>query len=358
MVHDRTDGWTLGELAAAVGGRVVGDPELRVRGVATLDAAVPGDLTFLTNVRYRPKAETTRATAILVAPGVDTAGLPRIEAERPYVALARILERTYPREPLRPGIAPEACVSATAVLGDDVEIGPFAVIGDEAAIGARVRVGAGCDVGSGASVGDDTTLYPRVTLYPRTRVGARCILHAGVVLGADGFGFAADGATHVKIPQVGRVVIEDDVEIGANSTVDRGALEDTVVGAGTKIDDLVMVAHGVRIGRGCLLVGQSGVAGSTTIGEHVTIAGQSGVAGHLHVGDRTVIAAKSAVFADVESGSFVAGTPAIDHRLWKRSQATQKRLPAMRSELARLRERIEAIEAELGHDPTRRTETR
>ena len=351
MGRDGSAGWTLGELAAAVDGRVVGDPDVRIRGVATLDAAGPGELTFLTNVRYRARVGTTRAAAILIGPGVDTGTLPRIESDRPYVALARILTRFHPAEPPRPGVSNDARVSEDAVLAEDVEIGPFVVVEAGAEIGPRVRIGAGCHVGSDARVGMETILHPGVTLYPRTEIGARCILHAGVVLGADGFGFADDGGTHVKIPQVGRVVVEDDVEIGANSTVDRGTLEDTVIGAGTKIDDLVMVAHGVRLGRGCLLVAQSGVAGSTTFGDHVTIAGQSGVAGHVRIGDRSVIAAKSAVFADIEAGSFVAGTPAVDHRMWKRSQAVQKRLPEMRSEIASLRERIRALEAELGREP-------
>jgi UDP-3-O-[3-hydroxymyristoyl] glucosamine N-acyltransferase len=349
VTHDGPQGWTLGELADEVGGRLVGDPDVRIVRVATLDSAGPGDLTFLTNVRYRDRLDATRASAVLIAPGGESGSLPRIEHDRPYVALARILARMHPPDPLRPGVSADARVSVSAVVPADAEIGPFAVVEDGAEIGAGARIGAGCHVGRGARVGADTVLHPGVTLYARTVVGARCILHAGVVLGADGFGFANDGGVHVKIPQVGRVIVEDDVEIGANSTVDRGALEDTVVGAGSKIDDLVMVAHGVRLGRACLLVAQSGVAGSTTLGDHVTIAGQSGVAGHVRVGDRTVIAAKSAVFSDVEPGSFVAGSPAIDHRAWKRSAAALKRLPELRSEIARLRERIEALETELGH---------
>jgi UDP-3-O-[3-hydroxymyristoyl] glucosamine N-acyltransferase len=282
---------------------------------------------------------------------VDLAGRALLVADRPYVALAGILARFHPPRPIEPGISDDARVDDRARVGDPVEIGPFAVIEGGAVLGDRVRIGAGCHVGRDTEIGDDTVLHPGVTVYAGTRVGRRCILHAGVVLGADGFGFAHDGREHRKVPQVGRVVVEDDVEIGANSAVDRGALEDTVIGAGSKIDDLVMVAHGVRIGRGCLLVAQAGVAGSSVLGDFVTVAGQSGVAGHLDVGDRVVVAAKSAVFADVEAGAFVAGVPAVDHRVWKRSQAVQKRLPELRGELGRLRERVAALEAAIGSDP-------
>jgi UDP-3-O-[3-hydroxymyristoyl] glucosamine N-acyltransferase len=188
---------------------------------------------------------------------------------------------------------------------------------------------------------------PRVVLYRGTRVGARCRIHAGVVLGGDGFGFATSDGLHRKIPQVGRVVVEDDVEIGANSTVDRATLGETVIGAGTKIDDLVMVAHGVRIGPGCLLAAQAGIAGSTRVGAGVTFAGQSGVSGHLELGDRCVVAAKSAVLRDLPPGSFVSGIPAFDHRKWRRSQALFSRLPELRSEIRKLERRLESLEQRL-----------
>jgi len=189
-------------------------------------------------------------------------------------------------------------------------------------------------------------LMPRVVLYPGTCVGARCLIHAGAVLGGDGFGFATTAGTHRKVPQLGRVVVEDDVEIGANSTVDRGTLGETRIGRGTKIDNLVMVAHGVVIGPHGLLAAQAGVAGSTRIGSHVAIAGQSGAAGHLRIGDRVVVAAKTAVFTDLPEGSFVAGIPAVDHRAWKRSLVEVKSLPELRSRLRALEERLAVLEAQ------------
>lgn len=268
-------------------------------------------------------------------------------APHPYVALAELLAVFYPEESPRPGVSDDARVAPDATLGADVEIGPFAVIESGAQVADRARVGAGCYLGPGAVVGPDTLLHPRVTVYARTCIGARCIVHAGVVLGADGYGFATIEGVHRKVPQVGHVVIEDDVEIGANCTVDRGALGETVVGQGTKIDDQVMIGHGARIGKHSLLVAQSGVAGSTEIGDHATVAGQSGFAGHLRIGRNVTVAAKSAVLQDVPDGGFVAGIPAFDHREWRKAQAVQRRLPEMRAELKRLASRVESLERRL-----------
>jgi UDP-3-O-[3-hydroxymyristoyl] glucosamine N-acyltransferase len=203
-------------------------------------------------------------------------------------------------------------------------------------------------VGDGAVLGDETELKPRVVLYPGTQIGRRCLIHAGVVLGGDGFGFATTGGNHRKMPQVGRVVVEDDVEIGANTTVDRAMLGETRIGRGSKIDDLVMIAHGVQLGPGSLLAAQAGIAGSARLGAHATLAGQSGIAGHLEIGKGVIVAAKSAVFSDQPDGAFVAGIPATDHRRWKRSQAVAARLPELRSEIRELRERLNAFEKRIG----------
>jgi len=338
----------LEDLARRVGGRVIGDVDREIRGVSTLDEAGPGELAFLTNPRYRSAAEHTRASAILVGPGVALPGHDLLEAAEPYLALAEILELFHPPRAPRPGISPDARVGCDVRLGEGVEVGPFAVLETGVSIGRQVVVGAGCVLGEGSVVGDDTVLCPRVVLYPGTRVGARCRIHSGVVLGGDGFGFAASPGGHRKIPQVGRVVVEDDVEIGANSAVDRGAVGDTVIGRGTKIDDLVMVAHGVRVGPECLLVAQSGVAGSATLGKRVILAGQAGVAGHLSVGDATVVAAKSALFEDTPAHSFVAGIPAIEHRKWKRAVTALKSLDTLRREVLALRRRLDELDAGQG----------
>ena len=227
------------------------------------------------------------------------------------------------------------------VLGHEVQVGAFTVVGDGVRLADRVAIGPGCVLGEEARVGEATVLMPRVVLYAGTQVGAGCLLHSGVVLGGDGFGFATSKGRHRKIPQMGRVILEDDVEIGANTTVDRGTLGDTVIARGSKIDNLVMVAHGVRIGPDALLAGQSGIAGSARLGARVTLAGQAGVAGHLEIGDDSAVAAKSAVFDDLPEGSFVAGIPAIDHKTWKRGQAVLRRLPELLAEIRTLRRQLE-----------------
>jgi len=346
-------GLRLAQLAEAVEGQVRGDLELHIVGIQTLERAGPDQLSFLTNPRYRDAARRSRAGALLVARGSldgteldpgKSGGPALLEVDEPHLALARLLVLFHPEPARRPGISQHASVDPTARLGVEVEIGPFAVIEREAVLGDRVSVAAGCVVGEGALLGDDTALRAGVVLYPGTRLGRGCLIHSGVVLGADGFGFATSGGRHHKVPQLGSVVVEDDVEIGANSTVDRGALDDTRIGEGSKLDDLVMIAHGVQVGPAALLAAQSGVAGSTKLGKRTTFAGQSGAAGHLDIGDGTVVAAKSAVFADLPHGAFVSGIPAIDHRRWRRAQAAFKRLPELQKELRDLRARLERLE--------------
>jgi UDP-3-O-[3-hydroxymyristoyl] glucosamine N-acyltransferase len=339
---DTIGGWRLSDLAGFVGGRVDGDPDRRIRGVATLETAGPDDLSFLTNPRYRQAVTTSRAGAILVGPDARIDGRDLVVAPDPYLALAEILGRLHPQARPAPGISPDARVAEGASVGEGVAVGPFAVVGAGVRVGARAVIDAGVVIGEGSEIGEDTRLMPRVVLYPGTRIGARCVIHAGVVLGGDGFGFATSAGTHHKVPQLGRVVVEDDVEIGANSTVDRGTLGETRIGRGTKIDNLVMIAHGASIGPHGLLAAQSGISGSTRIGSHVTIAGQSGAAGHLTLGDHVVVAAKSAVFSDVPDGSFVAGIPAVDHRAWKRASALVKMLPELRARLRAVEERLAA----------------
>jgi len=338
-----TGGWRLSELAGWIGGRVEGDPGRLIRGVAPLEDAGPEDLSFLTNPKYKAAAEASRAGALLVAPGTGVPGRDLLISEDPYSALAEILDRLHPATRPAPGISPDARVASDVTVGRDVALAPFSVVGAGGRLGDRVSLGAGVVIGEGCVIGDDSVLMPRVVLYPNTSVGARCVIHAGAVLGADGFGFATSAGRHRKMPQLGRVVIEDDVEIGANTTIDRGTLGETRIGRGTKIDNLVMVAHGVTIGAHGLLAAQSGISGSTRIGDNVTVAGQSGMSGHLKIGERVVVAAKSAVFSDVADGSFVAGIPAVDHRAWKRSMAAAKLLPELRSRILALENELDEL---------------
>jgi UDP-3-O-[3-hydroxymyristoyl] glucosamine N-acyltransferase len=343
--------YRLDELAQRVGGTVRGKPERLVRGIATLAEAGEDDLSFLTNPRYRASAERSRAGAILVKAGAPgPGGHDLLEVPEPYLALAHLLELFHPVSRPRPGVSPDARLGEDAKLGRDVHVGAFAVVGDGCELGDRVVVGPGCVLGESCRVGSETELRPRVVLYPGTRVGCRCLLHAGVVLGGDGFGFATSGGVHHKVPQVGRVVVGDDVEIGANSAVDRAMLGETRVGTGSKIDDLVMIAHGVQVGPRALFAAQAGIAGSAKLGANATLAGQAGVAGHLELGDRVTVAAKSAVFADLSDDSAVAGIPAIDLTRWKRSQALLRTLPELRRELRTLKERLEAVERRLARE--------
>jgi UDP-3-O-[3-hydroxymyristoyl] glucosamine N-acyltransferase len=334
----------LDEIATRVGGVVHGDGSIRIRGVATLERAGPEELSFLTNPRYREAAASSRAGAILARAGSGLEGRTWLEAPEPQLALARILDVFHPPPAWIPGVSERASVAPSARLGSDVTVGPFAVIEEGVEIGDRAVVAAGAYVGAACRVGADTVILPRAVLYPGTVVGSRCVIHAGVVLGADGFGFATSGGRHHKVPQVGCVVVEDDVEIGANAAVDRAMLGETVIGEGTKIDDLVMIAHGVRVGRGCLIAAQCGVAGSTRLGDHVTLAGQVGVIGHIEIASGTVVASKAAIYADVEKGGLIGGIPATDHVRWKRSQALVARLPEIWAELRALRRRVHDME--------------
>ena len=338
--------YRLSDLARRVGGELRGK-DFDVEGVAPLDRAGSRELSFLTHPKYRDQAAASAAGALLVAGAEDLGDRPLLIHPEPYLALARVLELFHPAPPRRQGIDASAIVASSARVAPDVAIGAQAVIEAGATIEAGVAIGPGCVVGQHSVIGESTELKAHVVLYPRTRIGRRCLIHAGVILGGDGFGFATSGETHHKVPQVGRVVIEDDVEIGANTTIDRGSLDDTVIGAGSKIDDLVMVAHGVRLGRGTLLAAQSGIAGSTRVGEYSMFAGQSGAAGHLTLGDRTIVAAKSAALSDLPEGGFVAGIPATEHGRWKRAQAVFRGLPDLKRQVGELRRRLAELEQRL-----------
>lgn len=326
--------FTLGEIASRLGGTVEGDPGLRIEGVRGLDDAGPSHLAFLARERYARRAGSSRAGALLVSAGERLAGRNLVRVPDPYLALAYVLEMFHPPRPPAPGVHPEARVGRGCEIHPEATVMAGARLGDGCRVAARARIHPGVVAGEECRVGADTLLYPNVTLYPRTVLGERVIVHAGAVLGSDGFGFTREGEAFRKIPQVGWVEVGDDVEIGANCAIDRGTFGPTRIGRGTKIDNLVMVAHNVQVGEHCVLVAQSGVAGSSRLGRGVMLAGQSGVAGHLEVGDGTRVGAKSAVTHDVPAGSFVVGHPAVDHRQWKRMQAALRRLPEI---LRRLR---------------------
>jgi UDP-3-O-[3-hydroxymyristoyl] glucosamine N-acyltransferase len=307
--------------------------------VGPLDAAGPQDLSFLSNPRYRDEAMASRAGAILLRDPDRIDGRDQVVVDHPYTALAAAMALFHPEARPAPGVSDRAVVAADARIGRQVSIGPLAVVGSNSVVGDDAVIMAGVVIGDEVSVGAGSVLHPGVVVYARTVIGARVTLHAGVVVGSDGFGFGEEGGGRAKIPQVGIVRIEDDVEIGANTTIDRATFGETVIGRGSRLDNLVQVGHNVRIGEGSVLVAQSGIAGSTRLGRSVVVAGQSGVAGHLTLGDGVIVGAKSAVFADLPAGAFVLGHPAIAHREWKRAQAVWRRLP----DLLRTVQRLEAL---------------
>ena len=329
------------ELAALTGGRLVGSGDVEVTSVAPLDRAEPGDLSFLAAARYLQYFQRTRASVVLVAPPFEsTPGPPpaRIVVREPHAALVAVLPVLFPQPEWTPGIDPTARFGRGTQWEEPIAVGPHVVVGERVRIGRNARIGAGCVIGDGVLLGDDVQLFPRVVCYPGAIIGNRVMLHAGVVIGSDGFGYvtAKGGRGHDKIPHVGRVVVGDDVEIGANTTVDRGSVDDTLIGPGTKIDNLVQVGHNVHIGARCLIMALTGIAGSARIEDDVVIAGQVGIAGHFTVGRGTRIGAQAGVWADVPPGANVSGYPARDHREALRTKSALNRL-------AKLAEQIEAL---------------
>jgi UDP-3-O-[3-hydroxymyristoyl] glucosamine N-acyltransferase len=336
--------YRLAELAELVGGRIEGDPERAVEAIRSLDAAGPRDLSFLKDPRYRGQAAASAAGALLVGASLaDAAALGRdlLIAADPSWALARLLAHVHPQEIRPPGVHPTAILDPGCTVDREAHIGPYAVIGAGSRIAAGAAVLAFVAVGRDCGVGEGAVLHPHAVLYDGTEVGPRSIVHAGVVLGADGFGYATHGGAHHKVPQVGRVVLEADVEVGANSTIDRATLGETRIGAGTKIDNLVQVGHNVVTGRHCILCGQAGIAGSTRLGSYVVLAGQSGVAGHIELGDGAQVAAKSAALASVAPRTAVAGIPAVEMRKWRRQTVLLSRLEEIVRRLRAVEKRME-----------------
>lgn len=328
--------YTLGEIASRIGATLRGDATRRVSGLKPVDQAGPGDLSFLAHPRYRRAAASSFAAGLITDRPEGLSAHNLILVDRPYVALAAAMRIFFPVEPIPPGVSPQAIIPEGVVLGRDVAVGPLVVLGRRCEIGDRVVLMPGVILGDDVCVGADSVLHPGVVVYAGSSLGARVTVHAGSVIGSDGFGYAETDGERTKIPQVGHVVIEDDVEIGACTTIDRATFGTTQIGRGTKIDNLVQIAHNVVIGEDSVLVAQSGVAGSTRLGRRVVMAGQAGAAGHLQLGDGSVVGARSAVLRDLPPGSFVLGHPAVDHRAWKRAQVALLKLPELMRRVALL----------------------
>jgi UDP-3-O-[3-hydroxymyristoyl] glucosamine N-acyltransferase len=336
--------YKLGQLADLLGCKLAGDPEVEIRAVATIEKAGPGEITFLSNLKYAPKAKDSRASAIIAAN--EIAGVPAtLISSNPYHDFSRAIALFYQAPKPPKGIHPAACIAPSAQIGESASIGPFAVVGEETVIGRNAVLYAHAVIYDGCTIGDDFTAHAHVSVREFSRIGNRVTLHNGVVIGGDGFGFAKgdDGRQH-KIAQSGTAVIEDDVEIQTLTSVDRGALTETRVKRGAKIDSLCQIGHGCVVGEDNIICGQTGLAGSTVLEENVIMAGQTGSSGHLTIHKNAIVWAQSGVGHDVAEGSIVSGSPAFDSREWLRASATFSRLPEMLRTLRALERRVAELE--------------
>ncbi|MEZ0297661.1 MAG: UDP-3-O-(3-hydroxymyristoyl)glucosamine N-acyltransferase [Candidatus Methylacidiphilales bacterium] len=321
--------YTVSHIAKALEGEVIGDGEIEITGIASADTAGVGDLTFADTAAYLAVALSGNASALIVPKGFTAvARKTLIEVKNPRTAVVLALSLLYPAKTHTPGIHPTAVVHWTAKVDPGACIGPHCVLAAGVHLGARTVLMGGNHIGAESILGEDVYLHPNVVVYAKTKIGNRVTIHAGTVIGSDGYGYVLDQGLHRKVPQIGNVVIGDDVEIGANAAIDRGALDATVIGAGTKIDNLVHIAHNVTVGRHCLIMGQVGFAGSTQLGDYVVVASQSGISGHLKLGTRSVVGAKSGVMRDVPEGETVLGHPAVPAIQAKRQWVATSQLPA------------------------------
>jgi UDP-3-O-[3-hydroxymyristoyl] glucosamine N-acyltransferase len=336
--------YTAAHIAKELQGEVLGDSSITLTGFAPATSAKPGDLTFAENETFFLKAEQSLASAILIDGPFTSTKKVLIKVSNARIAFAKVLPLFFPERKFGPGIHPSAIIDSSSKIDPTAHIGPYCVIAENVKIGPNVVLESGIHVGPSTSIGGDTHIFPSVSIYALTQIGQRVRIHAGTVIGSDGFGYVFDAGAHRKIPQVGCVIIQDDVEIGANVCIDRGALGPTTIGKGTKIDNLVQIAHNVTIGEHCLIVGQAGIAGSTKLGSYTTLAGQVGIAGHLKIGNKVIVAAQSGVMHDIPDGGKWLGAPAQPDRDAKRQMIALQQLP----ELIR---RVRELERWVGRTP-------
>ena len=345
---------TLEELAAFLDGEVVGDGSIQITGVAGIREAEPGDITFLANARYDGYLEETQASAVICSREERRSPVPLLRVDNPYLAYQKVVRIFRPDVPRQaPGIHASAVVAEDAEIGADASVGANCVVEAGAKIGARTILMPGCYIGHEVRLGEDCTMAARVTIREECVIGDRCIIHPGAVIGSDGFGFAFDDGRYHKVPQVGNVVIGNDVEIGANTTIDRATTHSTMIGDGSKIDNLVQIGHNVIIGKHCIVVAQVGISGSTELEDYVTIGGQAGLVGHIKVGERAMIGAQSGVPRSVPPNTVVTGYPAMAHGAWKRLHALLLRLPQLFQRAKGLESRVKKLEEERAREEVR-----
>lgn len=336
---------TLGEIAGKLGGELInGRSDIFISNVAGLKDAKEGEISFLAHRRYIKDLEKTSASAVVIPKDIEFDRLPAIRVDNPYFAFSQLLHLFHDIPYSARGVDPGAFVGNNAALGQDISIYPYVYIGNNAKIGDRVTIYPFSFIGDDSVIGSNSVIYSNVTVRERCRIGDRVIIHCGAVIGSDGFGYVTHQGAHHKIPQVGCVIIEDDVEIGANTAIDRGTTGDTLIRKGTKIDNLIQVAHNVSVGEHCLFAAQSGIAGSSKTGNYVIMAGQSGVVDHVNVGNHVIITAQSAATKDIKDGETVSGIPSMTHRKWLKSMAVFEDLPEIRKKVAELEKRLSEIE--------------
>ncbi|HUV41614.1 MAG TPA: UDP-3-O-(3-hydroxymyristoyl)glucosamine N-acyltransferase [Sedimentisphaerales bacterium] len=336
---------TLGELADYVGGRVCGDQAIRIHSASTLGRAAEGQISFLANSRYEKQLRTTKASAVIAGKEIADSNVPLLITDDPYYAFMQIMVLLHGhRQHIKTGISQHAYISDTAKIGADCDIHPFAAVDNDAVIGDNCIIYPGVYIGQGVQVGNDTIIYPNVTIYDGCKIGSRVIINANSTLGEDGFGYASHDGAHHKIPQIGSVIIEDDVEIGTCCGIERGTLGATVIGQGSKLGDLVAIGHATKIGPHCLLVAQVGIAGSTTLGHHCIVGGQVGIVGHINIGNNVTIAAQAGVINNVPDGMVILGAPAIEVSKAKRAYSLIEYLPDMRQSIREMEKRLAKLE--------------
>jgi UDP-3-O-[3-hydroxymyristoyl] glucosamine N-acyltransferase len=341
---------TVAELAEYLSGTVRGNAGTVLNGLAPLESAGPDKVTFLANPRYASKVAETKAGAVLMAPGGESYGRTVIEMASPYLGFAKLLTLFYTAPHPPSGVLPGAHIAETVTLGDGISIYPGVCVGNRVTVGARTVVHSGAIIYEGVTIGDDCVIHANAVIRERCRIGNRCIIQPGAIIGADGFGYAPDGRGYYRIPQIGIVVLEDDVEVGANCTIDRAALEVTLIKRGTKLDNLVQIAHNCQIGEDCMIVSQVGISGSTKLGNHVTLGGQVGIAGHLTIGDNVMVGAQSGVPGSLNANAVYSGTPTMPHKEWLRAMAVVPRLPELKKGLSALEKRIAELESRLANN--------
>lgn len=338
------------QIADFLGGTVDGNPEVKVSNFSKIEEGQPGTLTFLANPKYEHYIYNTEASIVLVnndfSPAEQIAAT-LVKVENAYAALAMLLNLVEQSKPKKAGISSTAFIAASATVGDDCFVGNFAYIGENVKLGKNCRIYPNAYIGDGVTIGDNSIVYPHATIYNGCQIGNNCILHAGSVIGSDGFGFAPEGDNYKKIPQLGNVILEDNVEVGANTTIDRAVMGSTIIHQGVKLDNLVQIAHNVEVGENTVMAAQVGIAGSVKIGSHCMFGGQAGLSGHIHIADHVVFGAQSGVISDIKEAKTVLGAPAIDAKKFMRSSAIFNRLPDMYRTLGQLQREIEQLKKEI-----------